>query len=153
VYGDQDEVCFIYTESRAHRHVGNILRERFSGTIVSDGYAAYARYAQHNEAVTSAQCWTHTRRYFFDAQDSEPQAASDMLELIKTLYRHEDLIAEQGLTGEAKLHYRITHSKPVVEYIYAWVNAQRQRADLLPKDLFSKAWCIWPTARLSSVHF
>lgn len=139
VYGDQDEVCFIYTESRAHRHVGNILRERFSGTIVSDGYAAYARYAQHNEAVTSAQCWTHTRRYFFDAQDSEPQAAGDMLELIKSLYRHEDLIAEQGLTGEAKLHYRITHSKPVVEYIYAWVNAQRQRADLLPKDLFSKA--------------
>ena len=139
VYGDQDEVCFIYTESRAHRHVGNILCERFSGTIVSDGYAAYARYAQHNEAVTSAQCWTHTRRYFFDAQDSEPQAAGDMLELIKTLYRHEDLIAEQGLTGEAKLHYRITHSKPVVEYIYAWVNAQRQRADLLPKDPFSKA--------------
>ena len=139
VYGDQDEVCFIYTDSRAHRHVGNILNGRFSGTIVSDGYAAYARYAQHNEAVTSAQCWVHTRRYFFDAQDSEPQAASDMLDLIKVLYRHEELIKEQELTGEAKLQYRINHSKPVVEYIYAWVDAQRQRADLLPKDPFSKA--------------
>jgi hypothetical protein len=139
VYGDQNEVCFIYTESRAHRHVGNILCERFSGTIVSDGYAAYARYAQHNETVTNAQCWTHTRRYFFDAQDSEPQAAGDMLELIQVLYRHEDVIKEQELTGEAKLRYRIDHSKPVVEYIYAWINAQRQREDLLPKDLFSKA--------------
>lgn len=139
VYGDQDEVCFIYTESRAHRHVGNMLRERFSGTIVSDGYAAYARYAQHNVAVTSAQCWAHTRRYYLEAQDSEPQAASDMLELIQVLYRHEDVIKELELTGEAKLQYRISHSKPVVEYIYAWVNTQRQREDLVPKDPFSKA--------------
>jgi transposase len=139
VYGEQDEVCFIYTDSRAHRHVGNILRDRFNGTIVSDGYAAYARYAQHNEAVTNAQCWVHTRRYFFEAQESEPQAAGEILELIKVLYRHEGIINKQGLTGEARLQYRVTHSKPVVEYIYAWVHAQRQREDLVPKDPFSKA--------------
>lgn len=139
VYGDQDEVCFIYTDSRAHRHVGNILSDQFSGTIVSDGYSAYASYAQHNDAVTSAQCWTHTRRYFIEAQNSEPEAVGQMLELIAVLYRHEALIKEKALDADATLQYRIKHSKPVVEYIYAWVRAQRQREDLLPKDPFSKA--------------
>jgi len=106
VYGDQDEVCFIYTNSRAHRHVGNILTERFSGTIVSDGYSAYASYAQHNDAVTSAQCWTHTRRYFIDAQDSEPKAAAQALDLIGALYRHEAVIKEQQLDAP----YRVGQS-------------------------------------------
>ena len=139
IYGDQDEVCFIYTDSRAHRHVGHILNERFSGTIVSDGYSAYANYAQHNDAVTSAQCWTHTRRYFFDAQESEPQAAGEMLDLIGVLYRHEARIKAKSLDPTETLKYRINYSKPVVDYIIAWVRAQRQREDLLPKDPFSKA--------------
>lgn len=139
VYGDQDEVCFIYTDSRAHRHVGNILSGKFSGTIVSDGYSAYASYAQKNEAVTSAQCWTHTRRYFIDAQDSEPKAANEALDLIGVLYRHEAVIKERGLSADEALKYRVERSKPVVDYIYAWGRAQRQREDLLPKDPFSKA--------------
>lgn len=38
-----------------HRHVQAILSENYSGTIVSDGYAAYSRFAQHNDVVTHAQ--------------------------------------------------------------------------------------------------
>jgi len=38
VCGDRDEVCFIYTYSRTHRHVDRILSDKFSGTIVSNGY-------------------------------------------------------------------------------------------------------------------
>ena len=139
VYGDQDEVCFIYTDSRAHRHVGRILGDKFSGTIVSDGYSAYARFAQQNDAVTSAQCWTHTRRYFIDAQDSEPKAANEALDLIGVLYKHEEDIKEKELDADEAQQYRAKHSKPVVDYIYAWVRAQRQREDLLPKDPFDKA--------------
>ena len=139
VYGDQDEVCFIYTDSRAHRHVGRILGDKFSGTIVSDGYSAYARYAQQNDAVTSAQCWTHTRRYFIDAQDSEPKAVNEVLDLIGVLYKHEEDIKEKELDADEIQRYRAKHSKPVVDYIYAWVRAQRQREDLLPKDPFAKA--------------
>ena len=44
--GDQDEVCFIYTDSGTYRHVDRILSDKFSGTIVSNGYSAYASFAQ-----------------------------------------------------------------------------------------------------------
>ena len=50
-----------------------------------------------------------------------------------TLHRNTQLNADEAL------QYRIKHSKPVVEYVYAWVQQQRQREDLLPKDPFSKA--------------
>ena len=139
VYGELDEVSFVYTNSRAHRHVQEIVTKSFNGTIVSDGYAAYARFAEKNDAVTHAQCWTHARRQFVKAEASEPDAVAYVLELIGSLYRNEQHINEHALAEDAKLEYRSTHSKPVVEQIYAWVQEQRQRTDLLPKDPYSKA--------------
>ena len=86
-----------------------------------------------------AQCWTHARRQFVEAEASEPDAVAYVLELIGSLYRNEQHINEHALTEDAKREYRSTHSKPVVEQIYAWVQEQRQRTDLLPKDPYSKA--------------
>jgi len=139
VYGEQDEVCFVYTNSRAHGNVSEILSDSFEGTIVSDGYAAYARYAQKNDVVTHAQCWTHTRRKFVEAEKNEPEAVAEMLVLMSMLYAQEEQIKNDGLEGEAKRAWRLEHSKPVVEIIYDWVRVQRQREDLVPKDPFSKA--------------
>ena len=139
VYGEMDEVSFVYTNSRAHRHVQQIIHGLFDGTLISDGYAAYARFAQKNDAVTLAQCWTHARRPFVDAQDSEPFAAAQMLDMMGQLYANEAHIKDNELQGDAKRAYRLEHSKPIVEQIYAWVHDQRQREDLVPKDPFSKA--------------
>ncbi len=64
IYGEDDEVVFHYAASRAHAHVQRFLGEGFTGTLLSDGYEAYARYAQKryaqkNAAVTHASCWAH----------------------------------------------------------------------------------------------
>lgn len=139
VYGEQDEVSFVYTNSRAHRNVSEILSDSFNGTIVSDGYAAYARYAQKNDVVTHAQCWSHTRRKFVEAEKNEPEAVAEVLELMGVLYGHEKHIKSEGLECDAKRAWRLENSKPVVEFIFDWVRRQRQREDLVPKDPFSKA--------------
>jgi transposase len=39
--------------------VPRFLGEDFTGTLLSDGYEAYARYAQKNATVTHASCWAH----------------------------------------------------------------------------------------------
>ena len=41
LYGDQDEVVFTFSNSRGRQHIDNTLGQRFSGTLISDGYAAY----------------------------------------------------------------------------------------------------------------
>jgi transposase len=139
LYGDQDEIVFTYSESRARRVIEQLLDNQFSGTLLSDGYKAYASYAAKTEGVVHAQCWVHTRRQFFEARDSEPAAVDEMLQRIGLLYKHEEAIREQSLEGESKREYRLLHSKPVVDEIFEWLVEQKQAMALLPSDPFTKA--------------
>ncbi len=138
LYGDLNEVVFAYTSSREHACVQDIIGE-YQGTLLSDGYAAYERYAQSQDDVTHAQCWSHSRRYFERALDAEPESAEEALTLIGALYRHEEILRDKSLAGEKKLEYRTKHSEPLVKSLWQWCEQQCQRGDLLPKNPLSKA--------------
>ena len=138
MYGDADEMVFHYAASRAHQHVKTFLGD-FKGTLLSDGYEAYAAYARHKDGVTHAQCWSHCRRGFEKAQNSEPTASNEALALIGALYHHEEIIRDRQLEGEKKLAYRTQHSEPVVRVFWGWCNDQCHRPDLLPSNPLSKA--------------
>lgn len=139
LYGEQDEVVFTFSSSRGRQHIEATLRQRFTGTLISDGYAAYARYAQQNEGVTHAQCWVHSRRQFIASEAQEPAAVRQALDFIAALYRIEAQIRVQGLAGEPKQQYRLEHAKPVVDTFFAWCAEQLQRTDLAPSNALSKA--------------
>ena len=139
VYGDADEVVFHYAPSRAHRHVHAFLGE-YCGKLLSDGYEAYAAYAaQRPGEVTHALFWSHTRRYFERAKDSEPEAVAEALALIGAMYGHEKQVRADGLTGEDKRAYRQTHTRAVVETFWRWCREQCHRPELLPKSPMAKA--------------
>ena len=139
LYGDQDEIVFTYSESRARRVIEQLLDNQFSGTLLSDGYKAYASYAAKTEGVVHAQCWVHTRRQFFEARESEPAAVDQIMARIGMLYKIEEKIRELALEGEDKREYRLEHSKPVVDGIFEWLIEQKQAMALLPSDPFTKA--------------
>ncbi len=139
LYGDADEVVFTYSNSRGRAHIEEVLSESFSGTLISDGYAAYARYAAAQESVTHAQCWVHGRRYFIEAQKDHPETVTDALQQIAKVYRNEEIIKTQGLTGEKKRQYRLDHSKPVVSDFFQWCRDQLAQGGLVPSDPLTKA--------------
>ena len=139
VYGDRDEVVFHYAPSREHRHVQAFLGA-FHGTLLSDGYEGYAAYARTRAGqVIHAQCWSHTRRGFERAKDTEPEAVAEALTLIGTMYRHEKQIRDDALTGSAKHRYRNTHIRPVVDAFWKWCRESCERPELLPKSPLAKA--------------
>ncbi|MDA8248568.1 MAG: IS66 family transposase [Rhodospirillales bacterium] len=140
VYGQQDEVCFPFFESRRAEHVEQALglTHAEGAVLLSDGYGAYTHYA-HKTGITHAQCWTHTRRGFFEAQSIEPQAAAQALDFIGRLYAVEDRIREQKLSMAKKRDYRLRHAKPIVETFFAWVNQQFEAQGLLPSNPLTKA--------------
>ena len=138
MYGEDDELVFRYAPSREHHHVPALLGE-FRGTLLSDGYEAYAAYAKHNEGVVHAECWSHCRRGFERAQDHEPTASAEALTLIGALYYHEQIIRERQLAGERKLGYRSEHSEPIVKAFWRWCDDQCHRPDLLPSNPLAKA--------------
>lgn len=140
VYGELDEICFPFFESRRIEHVEQALGltpvER--GVLLTDGYTAYEHYTKKT-GLTHAQCWAHARRHLFEAQDVEPQVAAQGLEIIGGLYAVEDRIREQKLGATKKLDYRLMHAKPIVERFFAWVSQQFEAQGLLPSNPMTKA--------------
>ena len=141
VYGELDEICFPYCESRRAEHVDQLLGLTAppGSVLITDGYAAYSRYAQKTEGLTHAQCWAHTRREFFESQDADPQRAAVALEMIGNLYAVEAEIREQGLKGAKKQDVRLTKAKPLVEAFFTWVADTAADTGLLPSNPLSKA--------------
>ncbi len=107
IYGERDEICFAYQPGRSgadmKRSLGIDLPK--GAVLLTDGYEVYARYARRI-GLTHAQCWAHARRYFFEAQDVEPDRAAGALEMMGALYKIEEAIREKELSGEAKCQHR-----------------------------------------------
>ncbi|PTB84888.1 IS66 family transposase [Pseudidiomarina aestuarii] len=139
VYGDKDEIVFTFSTSRGRQHIEEIVKHRFKGTLLSDGYSAYASYIKANEGLTHAQCWVHSRRQFIEAENSWPAPAKEAISLIAKLYEIEETIRNQKLTDDKKRQYRLTHSKPVVDRFFTWCDDTLHNLTLLPKDPLSKA--------------
>lgn len=140
VYGELDEICFPFFESRRIEHVEQALGltpvER--GVLLTDGYTAYEHYTKKT-GLTHAQCWAHTRRHLFEAKDVEPEVAAQGLDLIDALYAVEARIREHTLSAAKKLDYRLMHAKPLVEQFFAWVSQQFEAQGLLPSNPMTKA--------------
>lgn len=140
VYGEEDEVCFPFHPSRAHDFVASALglKAAAGSVLLTDGYAAYKRYAE-KIGITHAQCWSHSRRGFFEALEAEPDGAASALEQIKALYGVEDQIRDNKLLGEAKQIHRLLYSKPLVEHFFAWVDQQLARQGFTPSNPYIQA--------------
>ena len=138
VYGEQNEVIFPYAETRAAEVVREVLKEH-GGVLISDGYAAYDKYAASVDNVILAQCWAHARRKFFEAQDSEPKLAAEALERIGVFYENEEKIRKHHLEGIKKLVFRVENTRPKVEEFFEWLKGLQKDNIFLPKNPFYKA--------------
>jgi transposase len=138
IYGDRDEVVFPFSESRS----GAILQEalgEYCGVLVSDGYTAYEKYAARINGVVHAQCWSHTRRHFLEAEDIEPELTATVLEYIRRLYEEEGEINRRRLDAAKRLEQRAKQCKPIVDDFFEWVKAALEQRVLLPSNPFTGA--------------
>ena len=136
VFGDKDEVVFPFSTSRAHGTVREVLG-RFAGTLLTDGYEAYARYSEREKSVVHALCWAHTRRKFIEAEKSHPEEVAVALEIIRELYDIEESLKAKN--GEQRLEIRSTDSREVVDEFFYWAEELLQSRLLLASDPLTKA--------------
>ena len=140
VYGELHEICFPFFESRAHSNVEKVLGlEPAEGSVLlSDGYGAYESYASKT-GLTHAQCWTHCRREFINAEAAESELAAKAIAFIGALYAVEAKIRDDKLKGEAKREYRLDHARPIVAAFFTWVQERLDAQGLLPSNPLTKA--------------
>ena len=136
VYGDRDEVAFVFSPTRAHAVVERLLAE-FAGTLITDGYEAYEKYAARRADVVHAQCWAHVRRKFLDAEAVEPVLVTSALQRISQLYEHESSTSE--LDPERVLAHRRTESRPIVDAFFEDVKTALDEHILLPTSPYTRA--------------
>ena len=142
IYGEDDEISFTWSPSRGYSHAVEQLKG-FSGTLLTDGYAAYKKAIdqlnQQDNAITHATCWAHCRRMFEKSMEIEPVASQQALAQIGALYKVEAQLRNKDLDAESILSERQKQSEPLVNDFFAWVYEQRHRTDLLPSNPLTKA--------------
>jgi transposase len=138
LYGDKDEVAFPFAASRAQAVVREVLG-KFCGVLLTDGYIVYERFVLKMQSLVHAQCWSHTRRQFEQAERAEPRLVAVALDRIATFYQEEAVIRKQGLAAEAKLTHRGEVTKPLVENFFAWLKQTVITEVLLPTNPFGQA--------------
>ncbi|MEZ5653201.1 MAG: IS66 family transposase [Burkholderiaceae bacterium] len=139
ILGEHGDIAFTYSEERGAKVVRELLGEQFKGTIQTDGYEIYARYAAKQPECTHALCWAHTRRTFIKAEAGEPQVVGQALEMIRALYKIEKELRDHGADSETILATRTELSEPIVDKFFGWVNEQIADPGLLPKSPLARA--------------
>ena len=138
IYGDRDEVVFPFAPTRGSEVVREALKG-YGGVLLSDGYEVYDRYAKTVNEVVHAQCWSHTRRRFVDAEPVEPKQAGEALAGISILYKQEAEWKEESLSPENLLVCRAEHARPVVDRFFEHLRSTLETDVFLPTNLFTKA--------------
>lgn len=111
-----------YTPNRQRAGPAAWLQD-YRGYLQADAYGGYDGIYAGGQ-VTEVACWAHARRKFYDAQDSDPKRATQMLALVGELYAVEREAKE--FTDEARFALRQERSLPVLAQIKAWLDAEGQ---------------------------
>jgi transposase len=109
----------------------------YRGFVHADAYDGYN--AVHGN-VRHLGCWMHARRYFVEAEPSDPRAV-DALAFIRTLYAVEREVKEHreqlGDPSTDVVRLRRTRAGPILARFGDWIEVQRRSAT--PKSLFGQA--------------
>jgi transposase len=111
----------------------------YRGFVHADAYDGYN--AVHGN-VRHLGCWMHARRYFVEAEPTDPRAV-EALAFIRTLYAVERVIKgrreEPGgtFTDADAVRLRRTRAGPILDRFGDWIEVQRRSAT--PKSLFGQA--------------
>jgi hypothetical protein len=111
----------------------------YRGFVHADAYDGYN--AVH-DTVRHVGCWMHARRYFIEAEPTDPRAV-DALAFIRTLYAVEKELKDdrtrlgECFTTDDAVRWRKTRAGPILAQFAGWLELQSRSAT--PKSLFGQA--------------
>jgi transposase len=128
--GDQQHPYIVYDYTPTRSGQGPLAwLGKWQGFLQADAYAGYDKLYARGD-VTEVACWAHTRRKYFDAQESDPARSLWMLEMIRRLYAVEKEAADRD--APTRLLLRQSQSTPILEQIRLWLIEQQPQ--VLPRS-------------------
>ena len=121
-------VIFKYSKSRSAEIAQSLLKD-YKNILITDGYSGYNILEKD---VNRAECWAHTRRYFYesvplDEHKNMIQTAAGYLgvKYIDKLFEVEREI--EKLSVEEKVQKRQEKSAPILKKFYEWVYSTSEK--------------------------
>lgn len=120
-------VIYKYSSSRSGEEAQKLLKD-YSNILVTDGYAGY----NSVEGVNRAECWAHTRRYFYESipldSKKQPIQTSDGYTGVKYIDELFEVEREiENLSAEEKVKERQEKSAPILKKFYEWVYSTSEK--------------------------
>ena len=131
-YGDQDHPVILYDYTATRERAGpEAFLKGYRGYLQADAYGGYdAFFKDPTRGLTEVGCWTHARRYFHKALESDQARMGPALLLIAQLYRVET--QARPLTSEDRLRLRQLMSRPILDKLHSYL--LDIQAEVLPKS-------------------
>lgn len=117
-YTDQQEVRYHFSDTKGGKNPAKFLAD-FDGSALLVDCGSEFNQVVRERGVARAGCWSHLRRYFFDARLHHPIEAHLVLGTIRDLFAIERSLA--GATLEAIHEVRQRDSKPLVDGLFSWI--------------------------------
>ena len=115
-------VLYRYTSRHDSEATGRLLAG-YKGYLVADAHSVYDHLYASGDIV-EVGCWSHARRYFFQALGSDPDRARHALALIQGLFKIER--AHQTAPRKKLEAVRREKSSPVLDAFFAWCDQQAE---------------------------
>lgn len=137
VYFDplDSQVFFDYRKGRSRDGPNEVLSD-FKGFLQTDGYTGYDELSK-KPTIISLGCMAHARRYFVQAEETDPDRARWMLHHIQLLYKIERYARDQQFSFDQRHEERQRNSTVVMQAIKNWLDAEYSQ--VLPKSAMGKA--------------
>src|SRR6267378_2599755 len=161
-FGGRAPPAALYYASRDRRHEHPVRHLRdFAGILQADAYDGYNELYESRSPgpITSALCWAHARRQFFELADIAANArrgknAGAISPIALEAVRRIDVLfeIERGINGVAaaeRMRIRKEQSAPLLEALEAWLREQRGRLSRSasvaePIDYMLRRWDRFP---------
>lgn len=131
---------FFTGRQHAGENLANVLKRRAAELPrpiqMSD---ALSRNAPKPIKLLVANCLAHGRRQFVQITPNFPEPCRHVLEALGEVYYQDRLARERGLSRVERLHFHQQHSKPVMEDLHQWFEAQLKETQVEPNSGLGKA--------------
>jgi transposase len=131
---------FFAGRQHAGENLADLLKRRAAGLPppiqMSD---ALSRNAPKSIDTLVGKCLAHGRRQFTKITPNFPEQCRHVLEALGEVYHNDQLTRERGLTRIERLHFHQQHSRPVMDDLQKWMDAQLKENEVEPNSGLGKA--------------
>src|SRR3954453_1637718 len=135
----------LYFTGRQHagENIADVLKQRAaeSGSAIQmcDALSWNAPKLPGGVQLLVAHCLAHGRRQIVEVAQNFPVECRHVLEKLGEVYRKDAVTRDAGMTAEERLRFHQQHSKPILDALHDWLEAQFAERKVEPNSSLGKA--------------